>query len=398
MGRALLWAPLAVAASACFFDLPPLADATGTGGAGGGAGATSTATSSSSAGGSMTPKLYELPLSYPSGALPSPVTDVPVPVFLTADRIDYDLAAPTGADLRAFDDQGQPLPLEIELWDASGTSLVWVRLPEMATTGGAFSLRFGDSDVAPGPPPTDVWQGFNAVYHFADADPKAEVRDSAGVFVGQGVDVGAVTTPRGGGAVFDGLTSQIDVANANGWEIPEGEIRTISIWFRRQIDDPTEMPMRTMVPMSNRQPGPSCRGWWMLIFGDSFANTAARINVEECNSTFGVVSNGGLGAGYGDSDWHRFDAVFDRQDEGLYVYTDADLRMAAPMETGLATGDAVAGEARFGAGPPDDINRFEGVIDEARVRVGRPSDAWLRTTFDLENDQILVYAPIGEVE
>jgi len=344
----------------------------------------------------MGPQLYELPVSYPSGALVSPITDVPVPVFLTADRMDYERAAPDGSDVRAFDEEGQPLPMEVDVWNPDGASLVWVRLPAMATTGGAFSLRFGDPNAAAGPPLTEMWAGYNAVYHFADSDPNADVSDSLGVFDGQGTAVTVAPSPLGLGAVFDGTTSQIDISNDAGWEVPEGEIRTMSVVFRRQIDDPGEMPMRTMIPMANRAPGPSCRGWWMVIFGDSFANTNSRFNVDDCNTTYNVVSNGGLPGGYGDSNWHRFDAVFDRQAGSITIYTDGEQRASDSFPT-FTEGEGAGSRAQFGAGPPGDVNRFEGEVDEARVRVGRPSDAWLETTFELEADNILAYGATTEV-
>lgn len=395
MARAILWAvPLAVAASSCFFDLPPLAEgvggAGGVGGTGTGAGVSST---SSSAGGSA--QIYALPVSYPSGAVSSPITDVPVPVFLDAFRMDYGRAAPDGADVRAFDDQGQPLPMEVEVWDPDGASLVWVRLPTMATEGGAFSLRFGDPNAPAGPPATEVWSGFNAVYHFADADPNSTVRDTLGVSDGAGSNVTPISTPIGRGVAFDGLTSLVDVSNDDNWDIPAGEIRTMSVWFRRQITDPNEMPMRSMTPMSNRASGPSCQGWWLSIFGDPFANTNIRFNTDDCNSTYLVVSNGGLGD-YGDSNWHRFDAVVDRQTGIITIYTDGTVR-ANESFPGLTSGIASGDLAQFGAGPPGDERRFEGDIDEARIRVGRPTDAWLETTYTLEQDDILVFGPVAEV-
>lgn len=394
MARAIFWAaPLVAAASSCFFDLPPLAEGTGGDGGDGGVGSGGATSNSGGTGGSL--QLFELPLSYPSGALSSPITDVPVPVFLTSARFDYARAAADGSDLRAFDEQGQPLPMDIEVWNPSGASLVWVRLPTMATTGGSFSLRFGDTSVPAGPPTSDVWTEYTAVYHFADDDPNTSVRDTLGASDGQGSNVTSTTTPMGQGAAFDGVTSRIDISNDANWDVPAGEIRTVSVWFRRQITDPNEMPMRSMTPMSNRAPAPSCQGWRLLIFDDAFANTNARFSADDCNTQYASTSNGGLGT-YGDSNWHRFDAVFDRQAGTITLYTDGTVRKndAFPAFTsGIASGNL----AQFGAGPPGEERPFEGDLDEARVRRGRPTDAWLATTYELERDNVLIYSPIAEV-
>ena len=56
--------------------------------------------------------------------------DFPVLVKLDATRIDYGQTQDNGEDLRFFDGTGtRPLAHEIELWDESGTSYVWVKVP-----------------------------------------------------------------------------------------------------------------------------------------------------------------------------------------------------------------------------------------------------------------------------
>ena len=52
-------------------------------------------------------------------------------MLLKSDRIDYGQTHNNGRDLRFVDANGTVLPHEIESWNQSGISLVWVRVPTM---------------------------------------------------------------------------------------------------------------------------------------------------------------------------------------------------------------------------------------------------------------------------
>ena len=67
--------------------------------------------------------------SYP---IAEPVADFPVLVRLSTSVSGFsygDFALSNGGDLRFTDEHGTSLPFEIESWDESGTSLVWVQVP-----------------------------------------------------------------------------------------------------------------------------------------------------------------------------------------------------------------------------------------------------------------------------
>ncbi|MEM1032434.1 MAG: hypothetical protein AAGN82_18960 [Myxococcota bacterium] len=403
----LVGAALSIAAPACFFELSAVREGTGGAGAGGGgstggdggAGAmagtgvvATSGTSTGTAGGDG--GTFEITVRYPSGVTSELVTGVPVPIVLTPGRIDYDVTAQDGADLRAFDEEGTPLPLEIDVWRDEGTTVLWTRLPQLRPEGGRFSLRFGDTEATPGPNAADVWQDYAAVYHLSDAD-QSTVKDSARAAMGTASAIAATSSPLGVGAAFDGQTSVINLGDVAAWSVPPGEARTITAWFRRQVL-PDEMPRRGMTILSSEDPGPSCRGWSMRVLGDDFANTNGRFTVDGCTPTLFRTSSGGLGT-YGDTDWHRFDLVVDRVAGELVLFTDGDRRGGDENPT-ATTGAAVAASPRVGLGPPGATLRFEGVVDEIRVRTDRPSEPWLEATFALEEDpqtptELLVYEP-----
>ena len=65
----------------------------------------------------------------PAGAV---VEGFPLLVRLNRDWFDFSQAKPDGADLRFTMEMGEPLPHQIEQWDAAGgTASIWVRVPRI---------------------------------------------------------------------------------------------------------------------------------------------------------------------------------------------------------------------------------------------------------------------------
>ena len=95
------------------------------------------------------------------------ISESAVPGFHYAD------CAAGGADLSFRDAAGNALPFDVDTWDESGTSLVWVLLPEVAP-GGATAFKIGWAD--PNPPAANaasVWtgSGHKGVWHMNSVSP-----------------------------------------------------------------------------------------------------------------------------------------------------------------------------------------------------------------------------------
>ena len=59
----------------------------------------------------------------------SNLQDFPVLVKLDSSRVDYSQTQDNGEDLRFYDADGTLLSHEIETWNESGDSFVWVKVP-----------------------------------------------------------------------------------------------------------------------------------------------------------------------------------------------------------------------------------------------------------------------------
>ncbi|MBT3570375.1 MAG: DUF2341 domain-containing protein, partial [Opitutae bacterium] len=80
--------------------------------------------------------------------------------------------SPTGADLRFYSPIGRELAYEIENWDTSGHSRIWVKVPSVLDKNTTFNAAWGNP-LATTPPTyaTDgsTWSnGFNGTWHFSE--------------------------------------------------------------------------------------------------------------------------------------------------------------------------------------------------------------------------------------
>lgn len=117
------------------------------------------------------------------GGLTGDLADFPVLVVLNNDRVDYSKINVSGGDLRfVANNDNDLLSHEIDTWNYSGTSYVWVKVPQIvaSTDTGFFYAYYNGTDLDV-QNKTDVWSdNFSGVYHFAetggnylDSSPKA---------------------------------------------------------------------------------------------------------------------------------------------------------------------------------------------------------------------------------
>lgn len=131
----------------------------------------------------LTPSDYArtLTLTPSASAIPAGTTlpDFPALVRLSTaiSGFDYgDFRLEQGADLAMTDEDGTELDYEIEKWDPSGESLIWVKIPSF-TSDTVLHLYYG-CETAASPDPTRVWSGYAGVWHCAEAS--GDLTDSTG--------------------------------------------------------------------------------------------------------------------------------------------------------------------------------------------------------------------------
>jgi hypothetical protein len=100
------------------------------------------------------------------------LAEFPVLVGLDPGRIDYTQAQDQGQDLRFIDADGRTvLRHEIEKWEKSGTSIVWVKVPEIFGRSNMdyIWMYYGNPSAVDEQDPAGVWAAdYEAVYHLHD--------------------------------------------------------------------------------------------------------------------------------------------------------------------------------------------------------------------------------------
>ena len=107
-----------------------------------------------------------------------------VPVRVSEDLMQgfyYDEASPT--NLVFVDKLGNLLSYDVDTWDTSGESVVWLKIPTLPTEGitvtNYWNLR--DGQIAPENTPTNVWSDYVGVWHMSEPNAgTATVRDASG--------------------------------------------------------------------------------------------------------------------------------------------------------------------------------------------------------------------------
>ena len=100
----------------------------------------------------------------------------------------YAHCAAGGADLRFTDADGNLIPHEIETWNTSGESAVWVKVPVLSGSATTVRMYYGveDATTLPAVTASDVWTKYVTVIHggsgIADSSPKALAVANGGGF------------------------------------------------------------------------------------------------------------------------------------------------------------------------------------------------------------------------
>ncbi len=176
-------------------------------------------------------------LTFLNGAQAESFTDFPALVRLDSGRIDYRDTQNSGQDIRFVDaDDVTPLAYEIESWDESGSSYVWVKVPDVAASSNAdfIWMYYGNPVAADAQTPTQVWDNsFEMVLHLRETsgthfDSTSKNNDSSTVDVTtQGSAAGRIN----GADVFSG-TNNIDVDDAASLNMGATDSFTLEAWIQ----------------------------------------------------------------------------------------------------------------------------------------------------------------------
>lgn len=168
----------------------------------------------------------------------------PVLVALTPQTIDYDLVTDPATELRFADpDTGTDLPFEVERWDPTGESIVWVRVPQInsASANDSILMHFGVGANG-APDPVGVWTSHELVAHFDPAYASSTgTHDGSPIAMalGTGQIARAAALPGGGN---HGVQWGQPAALFNGWQQ-----FTLEFWIYGDYPSPLDVTGRSFL-------------------------------------------------------------------------------------------------------------------------------------------------------
>ncbi|MBO7687965.1 MAG: hypothetical protein J6V72_16380, partial [Kiritimatiellae bacterium] len=154
-------------------------------------------------------------------------TDFQVPLALEegVDDFTYADTEPDGANLCVTDSEGTQLPIEIENWNPSGMSIVWVKVPSFSKDTELTLLWGAEADELT-PLRDNIWDGARLVMHLADGKDSSTY-NTAFARSENATEEGAVGTAN----TFGNEAKKYNGTMQNGQIANMGSRFTISFWL-----------------------------------------------------------------------------------------------------------------------------------------------------------------------
>ena len=320
-------------------------------------------------------------LSFPS-APSTPLADFPVLVRISEETIDgfYYEQCPSAANLWFTDANDDALPFEVDEWNATGTSLVWVSVPSFSSSA-KITMHWAPNAVyaADSPPSREVWTraGYNAVWHFSGSNAESVTNLVPASTRGQPTYDGNLSLPGPVGKTLwlDG-SSDLRYAPDPAWTaIGDGSALSVSFLVRSSSGGFARMI--------------SCMSDWKKPAGYEFTfqNSNTKITVGSSN---GSQAQTDISTGPG-SKWKHFAGTW--SGTTVKFYDDGSKAKETTLNAVVAPTEALTFGAQGGSntGAP-----LTGGLDEIRIRRETSSDDWVAAEYATATDAD--YISFGEVE
>ena len=321
--------------------------------------------------------------------------DFPMLITLTPSRVTYTDFAGDGRDIRFTDTNGDLLDYEIEKWDSTATSTIWVRIPQItnASTGEYIYMYYGNDNASDAQNPEGVWDdNYGVVQHLEDGDSTdadfytdstrnanhGQLTDSDG-------DATAVTGKIDGALNLNADASDsIAVADANSLDV---DSVTVQAWVYLDAYDDT---YDTFVGKGNDIDDSYSIWRWRSGLGSS----GVAMRIKEGASIQTVSSNEAITA----SAWYFVVGTYD--EETMRIYVNGVEKNTNTTPSGAIDDNS---ESLFIGDTSNDTNfEFDGTIDEVRVSSIARSAEWIEAEYRSHRDNMLTYgskenspAPVG---
>ena len=321
------------------------------------------------------------------------VADVPVAVRLSESISGFsysDFQVSDGGDLLFTDESGNALAHEIEKWDESGESVVWVKMPAFGAGRKLYAYYGGAANAQNA---AGVWGGYVGVWHMDEAD--GTVADATGNgydAVPGGTD--AIQNVATNGVLGNGRVnchSGIAYLQAQGTaNLDLGDTFTVSGWFNLETVNPDGQPT-LITPKRTRWDG---SGWGIRLQKASASDLLVRGRGDSGDGTL-VIQDVAI-----KDSWAHILVVYDGWSAQVYVNGVKQTTYRSDQMTAaswVANPTASAYPITFGYNSDnhwdDGWSRpFWGAYDEIRLADGTKSAAQVAAEYAAQRPDALSYS------
>jgi hypothetical protein len=316
--------------------------------------------------------MYRIKLTFDNSASSENLVDFPVLVVLNPSRIDYGKTSAT--DIR-FYDGSTLLSKDTELWNPSGESYIWVKVPQVDNTDTDYIYAYygctGEDNLDDA---ASVWSGYAMVHHLEETSGTvfdSTSNDNDGTYSGALQDsAGKIDGANG----FDGDYDYVTIPHDTTLNLGTGPF-TISAWVKYSNGNDDSDILRK-----------GCTTTAIANYKLELVSNRISGVLNEQGKSNSVVTTSGT---YNDGAWHY--VVFLRSGTNIYLYIDGALADSA----GGATHDfsPAKNTANLAIGSKDTLveDFFDGIIDEVRIIDTARSEAWVEASYSSMNDELVTY-------
>lgn len=278
-------------------------------------------------------------MSVSDSALPAgkTLTDFPVKVLLSQGNFDYTGGADAEHLVFTVAGSSTPLPYEVEQWEPAGTSVVWVRVPQISATPQELDLYFGTGTPANTTNSHEVWEeDYVAVNHFDATSGTVEADSTSHGFNGTlGGGTETLGLPGQDGGLSLGLSGTPESDVDFGTEMGDA-LEHFS--FSATIDIPSEDVTGAayhLIGGRDQYSGAHLGEQFSMIIHEGHAYTATLNPL----TTTGVSGSTAGSASAVSAGWHTFTETYDGSNVDLYI--DGAPATVTPMTAGIASGSSL---------------------------------------------------------
>ncbi|MES2526620.1 MAG: DUF2341 domain-containing protein [Bdellovibrionota bacterium] len=303
-------------------------------------------------------------------------TNMPVLVRLNSSRISYASFLSGGEDIRfTLSDHTTVLNHEIETWNPSGESLIWVRVPALsASAETSIYMYYDNTSALDAQNASGLWTGFSGIWNMNKTGANYLDSTGSGKTAAPVGTVADIAGPSGNAVYFNGASS-IDT----GYNLAQiiGRTSTLSFWIRTtQVGNNTnwQAPGVTGVEQSG--------GGNDIFFGYILAD--GRIAISSGDSA-AAPSNFIVN----DNNWRYVSMTRDEVSGAVQFFVNGVLNGSATSDTGYKTTafQSFGLVGNTGGGP----NYFNGYLDGIRLHATIKSAAQIKAEYKFLVDTHLTY-------